>query len=151
MDENERAYLKNIKPNRPQRSPEQLAAFDQWLTDNAKPGLGKNTQWVMREDFIDRGYSVLPRSDSKTGEVAYFPDYETFKRHMAGHLENGDFWTGHRNDDEPDGPLFLCIDANGCEYETTEMPTAYPLFSMTRFDGVWTEQQVKDYANKENK
>jgi hypothetical protein len=144
MNDSERAYLKNIQPSRPQRSPEQLAAFDQWLTDNAKPGLGKNTQWVMREDFIDHGYSVLPRSDSKTGEVSYFPDYETFKRNMRGYLSNGDQWTGRRDDSEPDGPLFFCIDANGCEYETTEMPTCYPLFHITQFPDHWTAAPAKD-------
>jgi hypothetical protein len=138
---------------------ELLARLDPWITENYRPEwLGKRgadyeerCRISHRQDVINHGYTLIPYHASKTGEVAYFPDYETFKRNMAGHFQNGDQWTGERWEGDEGRTLFKAIDANGYEYETDEMPTAYPLFTMTRFDGVWTEQQVKDYIDKEKK
>jgi hypothetical protein len=62
----------------------------------------------------------------------------------AGYFKNGDQW------DEceliEDGKrYFIAIDAQGNEYETLEMPTRYPLFTMLRFEGAWTGNDVKNY------
>ena len=48
-----------------------------------------------------------------------------------GYFKNGDQWTGA--DSYDDGKRwFLAVDASGAMYETEEMPTRYPLFTMIR-------------------
>ena len=50
-----------------------------------------------------------------------------------GYFKNGDQW--HGADVREDGKrFFVATDAQGNEYETLEMPTRYPLFTMIRVD-----------------
>jgi hypothetical protein len=50
-----------------------------------------------------------------------------------GYFKNGDQW--HGADVREDGQrYFVATDAQGNEYETLEMPTRYPLFTIIRVD-----------------
>ena len=53
-----------------------------------------------------------------------------------GYFKNGDQW--HGADFTEDGRRwFVAVDKRGNEYETEEMPTRYPLFTMIRLpDGM---------------
>ena len=63
-----------------------------------------------------------------------------------GYFANGDQWNGA--DINEDGKrYFIATDANDNEYETEEMPTLYPLFTMVQFVGAWTGEQANKYIN----
>lgn len=62
-----------------------------------------------------------------------------------GYFQNGDVWNGDEYE-ENGRRWFMAIDTKtGLQYETEEMPTRYPLFTMHQFMGAWTRQQVEDY------
>jgi len=67
-----------------------------------------------------------------------------------GYFKNGDQW--HGADVHEDGKrYFVATDAQGNEYETEEMPTRYPLFTMVRLEGAWTgEEAVATLAKLES-
>lgn len=67
----------------------------------------------------------------------------------AGYFENGDIWTGYQHTDHPGNPYwYRAIDKDGNEYDTEEIPTPYPMLTLTRFVGSWTQDQVNGYLNR---
>lgn len=61
-----------------------------------------------------------------------------------GYFKNGDDWHGYSILE--DGKTFyIATDKQGNDYETEEMPTRYPLFSMVQFVGNWTAKQANQY------
>ena len=68
--------------------------------------------------------------------------FEQEKLSPEGYFINEDIWNGQRMSE--DGQTwFMAIDQDGQEYQTIEVPTRYPLFTLTQFVGSWTEEQIK--------
>jgi hypothetical protein len=62
----------------------------------------------------------------------------------TGNFSNGDLWFNEQEIDEG-VRWFTAYGTDGMPYQTQETPCTPPLFTMRRFDGFWTMEQIKEY------